>query len=476
MASEEPPVYTLAEGMPVRDPTSSVILKGPRGGLGLLADTQLIETLAHFPRERIPERVVHAKAAGAWGTFECTHDITSWCSAAPFRRIGKQTPVLARLSTVAGEKGSSDTLRDIRGFALKMKTEEGNWDFVGNDLPVFFIRDPAKFPSLNRSHKRHPQTAVADASMFWDFHNHNQEGAHCLMQLFGPRGVPASLRNVNGFGNHTFKFGKPEDGSYKYVKIHFKPDDGIKNLSQEDAVRLAGEEPDYHVKDVYNAIEKGDYPSWTMMLQVMDPKEAETYKWNIFDITKIWPHKDYPLIPVGKLTLNKNPDNHFAEIEQAAFSPSTLIPGIAPSADLMLHARMFSYPDAARYRVGPNYQQLPLRSSFRKVKSGPADVAHSEWVGKVQAYSSDVTDEDWEQPRTLWKMFKDNGEDEVFLNNLSGHVNKALPQVQKETAGMWRNVDPEIGDRLEEKLDKMNEKVDHAKAPPSQRVLAERMK
>lgn len=276
-----------------------------------------------------------------------------------FSKVGKKTEVLARLSTVAGEKGSSDTLRDIRGFALKFKTEEGNWDFVGNDLPVFFIRDPAKFPSLNRSHKRHPQTAVADSSMFWDFHNHNQEGAHCLMQLFGPRGVPESLRHVNGFGNHTFKFGKPEDGSFKYVKIHFKPTDGIKTLSAQDAVRLAGEEPDYHVKDMYNAIERGDYPTWTMMLQVMDPKDAENYRWNIFDITKIWPHKDYPLIPVGKLTLNRNPENHFQDIEQAAFSPSTMIPGIGPSADIMLHARMFSYPDAARYRVGPNYQQLP---------------------------------------------------------------------------------------------------------------------
>ncbi|PCD23786.1 hypothetical protein AU210_015302 [Fusarium oxysporum f. sp. radicis-cucumerinum] len=506
--SNEAPVYTLAEGKPVEDPTSSVVLRGPKvrgGGLALLADTQLIETLAHFPRERIPERVVHAKAAGAWGYFECTHDITDWCSAAPFRRIGKQTRVLARLSTVAGEKGSSDTLRDIRGFALKMKTEEGNWDFVGNDLPVFFIRDPAKFPSLNRSHKRHPQTAVADASMFWDFHNNNQEGAHCLMQLFGPRGVPESLKNVNGFGNHTFKFGKPEDGSFKYVKIHFKPDAGIKNLSQEDAVRLAGEEPDYHVKDMYNSIERGDYPSWTMYLQVMDPKEAETYKWNIFDITKIWPHKDYPLIPVGKLVLNKNPENHFHDIEQAAFSPSTLIPGIAPSADIMLHARMFSYPDAARYRVGPNYQQLPcnrpldayspyqrdgpmrldgnygsdpdyVRSSFRKVKSGPADVAHSEWVGRVQAYSSDVEEEDWEQPRNLWKIFKDNGEDEVFLNNLSGHVNKALPEVQEATVGMWANVDEEISKRLGEKLKKLTGNFDHSKAPPSQTVLASRRK
>ncbi|CCT75451.1 probable catalase isozyme P [Fusarium fujikuroi IMI 58289] len=464
--SNETPVYTLAEGKPVEDPTPSVVLRGPKvrgGGLALLADTQLIETLAHFPRERIPERVVHAKAAGAWGYFERTHDITDWCSAAPFRRIGKQTQVLARLSTVAGEKGSSDTLRDIRGFALKMKTEEGNWDFVGNDLPVFFIRDPAKFPSLNRSHKRHPQTAVADASMFWDFHNNNQEGAHCLMQLFGPCGVPQSLKNVSGFGNHTFKFGKPEDGSFKYVKIHFKPDDGIKNISQENAIRLAGEEPDYHVKDMYNSIERGDYPTWTMYLQ------------------------DYPLIPVGKLVLNKNPDNHFHAIEQAAFSPSTLIPGIAPSADIMLHARMFSYPDAARYRVGPNYQQLPcnrpldayspyqrdgamrldgnyssdpdyVRSSFRKVKSGPADVAHSEW------------------PRNLWKIFKDNEEDEVFLNNLSGHVNKALPEVQEATVRMWANVDEEISKRLGEKLKNLTGDFDHSQAPPSQTVLASRRK
>ncbi|OLN81709.1 Catalase 2 [Colletotrichum chlorophyti] len=502
-ASTEPPVYTLAEGNPVQDPTSSVVLRGSKvrgGGLALLQDTQLIETLAHFPRERIPERVVHAKAAGAWGEFVVTHDITEWCSADLFKEVGKKTQVLARLSTVAGERGSSDTLRDIRGFALKFKTEEGNWDFVGNDLPVFFIRDPTKFPSLNRSHKRHPQTGVADSSMFWDFHNNNQEGAHCLMQLFGDRGVPASLRNVNGFGNHTFKFGKPEDGTFKYVKIHFKPEDGIKTLSEEEAVRLAGESPDHHIKDLYNAIERGDYPSWTMMLQVMDPKDAETYKWNIFDITKIWPHKDYPLIPVGKLTLNKNPENHFQEIEQAAFSPSTLVPGIAPSADIMLHARMFSYPDAARYRVGPNYQQLPpnralhvyspyqrdgpmrldgnygadpdyVRSSFRKIKTGPADVAHDEWVGRVQTYSSDVTEEDWEQPRMLWKMFKETGEHKKFLHNLSGHVNKALPEVQKETIKFWSNVDEEIGKRLEEELSKLGENTDHKKLPPTQTVL-----
>jgi catalase len=230
---------------------------------------------------------------------------------------------------------------------------------VGNDLPVFFIRDPVKFPSLNRTHKKHPQTAVPDSTMFWDFHNNNAEGTHCLMHLFGQRGVPASLRNIVGYGVHTFKFGKPEDGTFKYVKIHFKPDAGVRNFEEDEAVRLAGEDPDYHVRDLYNAIERGDFPTWTMYLQIMDPKEAESYRWNIFDDTKIWPHKDYPLVPVGKLTLNKNPENHFADIEQAAFSPSNMVPGIGPSADIMLQARMFSYPDAARYRVGPNYQQLP---------------------------------------------------------------------------------------------------------------------
>jgi catalase len=314
-------------------------------------------------------RVVHAKAAGAYGEFEVTHDITSITSASFLSKVGKKTPVLARISTVGGEKGSSDTVRDIRGWALKLFTEEGNYDIVGNDLPVFFIRDPIKFPSLNRSHKRHPQTNVPDGSMFWDFHNNNPEGVHCLMHLFGNRGIPASVRNVNGYGVHTFKFGKPEDGTFKYVKIVFKPDDGNKTLDADEAGRLAGAEPDYHIKDLYNAIEAGDYPTWTMYIQTMDPKEAETYRWNIFDATKIWPHKDFPLQPVGKLTLNKNPDNYFADIEQAAFSPSTLVPGIGPSADVMLQARMFSYPDAARYRVGPNYQQLPCNKARSPVYS-----------------------------------------------------------------------------------------------------------
>ncbi|OAL46505.1 catalase-domain-containing protein [Pyrenochaeta sp. DS3sAY3a] len=501
MSKIDKPVYTLAEGRPVLDPTSQIVFRGSPlrgGGLALLSDTQLIETLAHFPRERIPERVVHAKAAGAWGEFEVTHDITHITSANFLNKVGKKTKVLARISTVGGSKGSADTVRDVRGWALKMFTDEGNWDVVGNDLPVFFVRDPVKFPSLNRSHQAHPQTHVPDSSMFWDFHNNNQEGVHALMQLFGERGVPASVRNINGYGVHTYKFGKPEDGTFKYVKIHFKPDAGNITMKPEEAVRLAGEEPDYHVKDLYNAIEKGDYPTWTMCLQVMDPKDAETYRWNIFDATKIWPHKDYPLIPVGRMTLNKNPENYFQDIEQAAFSPSTMVPGIGPSADIMLQARMFSYPDAARYRVGPNYQQLPsnrakhvyspfqrdgimradgnygpdphyVRSTFRPLASLNAalgDVAHDKWVGEVCTYTSEVTDEDFAQPRDLWALFKKWEQDEMFIDNICGHLKKALPQVQKETIKMFAKVDPEIGERIEKKLgDFLGMKgVDHVSA------------
>ena len=337
----------------MRDPSATLQIRSRfgGGGLGLLEDTALIETLAHFPRERIPERAVHAKAAGAYGEFEVTHDISDLTDAAFLTGVGKKTPCLARISTVGGEKGSADTVRDIRGWALKLFTEEGNQDFVFNDLPVFFIRDPIKFPSLNRSHKRDPQTNIPNPNRFWDFHNHNQEGIHCLMHLFGARGVPESVRNINGYGNHTYKIGKA-DGSFKYIKFHFKPDAGVKDMPAARAAELAGSDPDYHTRDMFDAIERGEYPTWTLHFQIMDPKEAETYRWNIFDMTKIWPHSDYPLRPIGKLTLNTNvsfppvvygedhvltgrkPHNYFQDIEQAAFSPSNMVPGIAPSADI----------------------------------------------------------------------------------------------------------------------------------------------
>jgi len=277
----------------------------PVKGLMLLQDTQLIETLAHFSRERIPERVVHAHAVGAWGEFEVTHDISHLTSAKFLTGIGKKSKTLSRISTVGGERGSADTARDVRGWALKIFTEDGNQDFVFNDIPVFFIRDPIKFPSLNRSHKRHPATNITDATMFWDFHSHNQEGIHALMHIFSDRGTPKSVRHVNGYSGHTYKLTKP-DRTFHYVKFHFKSNQGNETLTNDEAARLAGQDPDNHAADLYNAIEAGNFPSWTLHIQVMTPEQAEAYRWNVFDMTKVWPHADFPLQPVGKLIFNKN--------------------------------------------------------------------------------------------------------------------------------------------------------------------------
>ncbi|KAK2599754.1 hypothetical protein N8I77_011481 [Diaporthe amygdali] len=484
------PVYTLAEGQPVEDPTTVLQIRSSfgNGGLGLLTDTQLIESLTHFPRERIPERVVHAKAAGAWGYYEVTEDISDITSAKFLTGLGKKTDLLARISTVGGEKGSADTVRDVRGFAVKIFTEEGNQDFVFNDLPVFFLRDPIKFPSMNRSHKRHPQTNIPDPNMFWDYHNNNQEGIHALMQLFGKRGIPESVRNINAFGVHTYKLGKP-DGSFKYVKWHFKPEAGIKTMPSDKAGQLAGSDPDYHVRDLFDAIKRSDFPSWNVYLQIMDPKDAETYHIPIFDPTYTWPHADYPLKKIGRIVLNRNPDNYFQDVEQAAFSPSAMVPGIAPSADIVLQARMFSYPDAARYRVGPNYQQLPcnrarshvyapysrdgpmsfngnygadpnyVRSSFQRIARAPNPEIydHDMWAGRAVAYTSakEVGDEDFVQSRELWEMMKEEeGGQEAFLANLLPHLGKALPEVQEESIKMFARVSEDLGKLIRDGLAK----------------------
>lgn len=271
----------------------------------LLQDTQLIETLAHFSRERIPERVVHANAVGAWGEFEVTHDISHLTCANFLTGVGKKSKTLARISTVGPGAGAADTVRDVRGWALKIFTEEGNQDFVFNNIPVFFVRDPIKFPSMNRSHKRHPATNMTDATMFWDFHSQNQEGIHALMLLFSDRGIPKSIRHVNSYSGHTYKLMK-SDGSFQYVKFHFKSNQGNDTLTSAEADRLAGVDPDDHKADMYDAIESGNFPSWTLYIQTMPPQHAETYRWNVFDMTKVWPHSDFPLQPVGKLTFNKN--------------------------------------------------------------------------------------------------------------------------------------------------------------------------
>ncbi|OXB37841.1 catalase [Cryptococcus neoformans] len=323
--TEKTPTYTLSEGCPIADATTAQRLGScPVKGLMLMQDTQLIETLAHFSRERIPERTVHASAVGAWGEFEVTHDNSDITSAAFLNGIGKKSKVLMRISTVGPEAGAAETVRDVRGWSMKIFTEEGNQDFVFNSIPVFFIRDPIKFPSVNRSHKRHPAKHIADSSMFWDFHNNDPEGTHAVMMLFSNRGLPYSLRQINGYSGHTYKLTK-SDGSFVYVKLHFKSNQGVKGMTQAEGVRTAGEAPDFHSTDMWNAIERGDYPTWTLYAQVMKPEEAENYCWNIFDMTKVWPHKDFPLRPLGKLTLNRNPENYFSDIEQAAFSPSTMV-------------------------------------------------------------------------------------------------------------------------------------------------------
>ncbi|KAG8920835.1 catalase A, partial [Tulasnella sp. 418] len=347
-SSSEGPVYTTSSGAPHSNPHDAERV-GPHGPL-LLQDFHLIDLLAHFDRERIPERVVHAKGAGAHGYFKPTADLSSITCAAPFQpsELNKEIPVTLRFSTVGGESGSADTARDPRGFAIKLKTTEGNWDWVFNNTPVFFLRDPSKFPRFIHTQKRNPQTHLKDPTMFWDYLSQNPESIHQVMILFSDRGTPDGYIRQHGYSGHTFKWVNA-NGDFVYVQVHCRTDLGVKTLTNEEALKLAGENPDYATEDLFNAIEKGEYPSWTVYIQTMTPQQAEEFRYNILDLTKVWPHSQFPLQEIGKLVLNKNPENYFAEIEQVAFSPSHIIPGIEPSADPVLQSRLFSYPDTHRH-------------------------------------------------------------------------------------------------------------------------------
>jgi catalase len=328
----------------------------------LLQDHHLLEKLARFNRERIPERVVHAVGSGAYGHFEVTHpEVARWTKMKVFSARGKRTPVFLRFSTVAGSRGAADTARDPRGFAVKFYTEDGNWDLVGNSTPIFFLRDGIKFPDFIHSQKYDPFTNAQEPDNVWDFFAHTPEATHQFTWLFGDRGIPATLRHMDGFGSHTFQWVNAR-GERSWVKFHFKTDQGIRCLTTEEAERIGGKDPQYHQKDLYAALERGEYPSWTVKVQVMPEAEAQHYRFNPFDLTKVWPYRDYPLIEVGKLTLTRAPDNYFAEVEQAAFDPSNFVPGIGPSPDRMLQARLFAYGDAHRYRLGINHTRLPVNS------------------------------------------------------------------------------------------------------------------
>ncbi|EEG85914.1 catalase [Proteus penneri ATCC 35198] len=350
---------TTASGAPVVDNNNSMTA-GPRGPM-LLQDVWFLEKLAHFDREVIPERRMHAKGSGAFGTFKVTHDITKYTRAKIFSKVGKKTEMFARFSTVAGERGAADAERDIRGFALKFYTEEGNWDMVGNNTPVFYLRDALKFPDLNHIVKRDPKTNLRNMAYKWDFFSHLPESLHQLTIDMSDRGLPQSYRFIHGFGSHTYSFINKDNERF-WVKFHFRCQQGIKNLMDDEAEALVGKDRESSQRDLFDAIERGDFPRWNLQIQVMPEKEASKVPYNPFDLTKVWPHADYPLIDVGYFELNRNPENYFSDVEQAAFSPANIVPGIGFSPDKMLQGRLFSYGDAHRYRLGVNHHQIPVNA------------------------------------------------------------------------------------------------------------------
>jgi len=358
MSEEVRQVMTTDAGRPVGDNQNS-LTAGPRGPV-VFEDYLLFEKMAHFNRERIPERVVHAKGAGAYGHFVCTNpDMPAWTSAKLFEKPGTSTPLFIRFSTVGGERGSADTERDPRGFAVKFYTDEGNWDMTGNNTPVFFIRDPLKFGDFIHTQKRDPRTNLKSPTMMWDFWSLSPESLHQVTILFSDRGTPYGYRHMNGYSSHTFSLVNAKSQLF-YVKWHFKTNQGIRNFTREEAEQMKSVDMDFAVSDLFHAIETKNYPKWRVCVQIMPEAEAETYRINPFDLTKVWPHGDYPLVEVGEMTLDRNPENYFAEVEQAAFEPRNVVPGMGYSPDKMLQGRLISYPDAHRYRLGVNYDALPV--------------------------------------------------------------------------------------------------------------------
>lgn len=399
--------------------------------------------------------------------------------------VGKKTKLVGRFSTVGGEKGSPDSARDPRGFSLKFYTEEGNWDWVFNNTPIFFLRDPSKFPIFIHTQKRNPQTNLKDATMFWDYLSTHQESAHQVMHLFSDRGTPYSYRHMNGYSGHTYKWTKP-DGTFHYVQIHCKTDQGSKTFTNEEAGNMASENLDWHTQDLFNSIEKGECPSWTCYVQVLSPEQAEKFRWNIFDLTKVWPQKDVPLRKFGKFTLNKNADNYFAEIEQVAFSPSHMVPGVEPTADPVLQSRLFSYPDTHRHRLGVNYQQIPVNrplhafnpyqrdgimavngnyganpnypSTFRSMqyKQVKPSQEHEKWAGAAVAQQIPVSDEDFIQPNGLWEILgKQSGQQDNFVHNVSSHLSAAKEAVRRRTYEMFTRINKDLGARIEKETEKL---------------------
>jgi catalase len=477
-----PAVSTTQSGAPVTSDAHSKSV-GADGAI-ILTDHYLIEKLAQFNRERVPERVVHAKGGGAFGTFKTSEDVSKYTKAALFQP-GTETEMLIRFSSVAGEAGSPDTWRDPRGFAVKFYTTEGNYDLVGNNTPVFFIRDGIKFPDFIHSQKRLPGTHLRDADMQWDFWTLSPESAHQVTWLMGDRGLPASWREMQGYGSHTYQWINAE-GERFWVKYHFKSNQGVKSMTGDEAEALAGADGDFYIRDLQENIAAGNFPSWDLHVQVMPYEDAKTYRFNPFDLTKVWPHGDYPLIKVGTMELNKNPENYFAQIEQAAFAPSNFVPGIAASPDKMLQARIFSYADAHRYRVGTNHAQLPVNLPKNQVNNysqdgqgryhfnapsvpvyapnsvgGPAAVepavAGGGWENDgeltLAAHSLHAEDGDFGQAGTLYREVFNDGEKTRLLETVTGAVSGVKDAgIRERAVQYWTNVDAEFGAKLRANL------------------------
>ena len=468
------PIMTTAAGVPVADNQNSQTA-GPRGPV-LMQDYQLMEKMAHFNRERVPERVVHAKGAGAYGTLTVTGDISRYTRAKLFSKVGNTCEMFARFSTVAGELGSADTARDPRGFALKFYTEEGNWDMVGNNTPVFFVRDPLKFSDFIHSQKRDPATGLRDNTMQWDFWSLSPESLHQITTLFSDRGIPTTYRNMNGYSSHTYSLWNDRGERY-WVKWHFKTMQGIKTLTDEEAARIAGSDLDYHRRDLRAAIERGEFPKWKVQIQIMPEKDAETYAIHPFDLTKVWPHKDYPPIDVGIMELNRNPQNYFAEVEQAAFEPGNMPPGIGASPDKMLQARLLSYPDAHRYRIGINYVALdvnkprcPIHSYHRDGQTrfdgngggavnyqpnsfnGPVDDPRMKEPplkisGDADSYNHHDGNEDYRQAGNLYRLMNADQKAQL-IGNLVGALKPVPREIQVRQIGHFHKADPDYGTRV----------------------------
>jgi catalase len=477
MNDAQPNPTTTDAGIPVSSDEHSLTI-GPDGPI-LLQDHYLIEQMANFNRERIPERQPHAKGSGAFGQFEVTNNVSAYTRAAVFQP-GAKTDTLIRFSTVAGERGTPDTWRDPRGFSLRFYTSEGNLDIVGNNTPVFFLRDAMKFQHFIRSQKRRADTGMRDNDMQWDFWTLSPETAHQVAWLMGDRGIPKNWRLMNGYGSHTYSWINA-DSQISWVKYHFISDQGVEFLTQAEADRLAGIDADYHQRDLYEAIKRGDYPSWTLKMQIMPFDEAKSYRFNPFDLTKVWPHDDYPLIEVGKLTLNRSFTDHHTEIEQAAFEPNNQVPGTGLSPDKMLLARGFSYADAHRARLGVNYKQIPVNSpksevhsyskdgamrvnnisdpvyapnSYGGPKAAPERAAEVHWYtdGDMvrSAYTLRPDDDDWGQANTLVRQVMDEAARERLVSNVAGHLrNGVSKEVLDRVFDYWKNIDKEVGDKIE---------------------------